>query len=609
MKFSIRSFELEACEPRRFLSAISGAVYVDFSADGARGAGDQGVAGVVVFIDRNRDGKPGTDEPRATTDENGDFLFEGLTSGRYSLRQVLPEGYRLDSPFARGSQTLRLTAQVANVNADIRVQPTAGAWSGFGKDAQHSALSGVASQSLDQIRWQTPVDLQPDIEGDVLATHYGAPIFTGNNVVILPVKTEGDEGFKIEGRRGSDGALLWSVTSDYVMPPHGAPLTFNPCVTSDNRVYFPMIGGRIGYFDNADEAGEKTVKSLAFYGAAKYAKNSVDLNDHVSINTPLTLDETGNVYFGVQSDGESRVIPKSGLARVSARGAGRFIQVARAAKDLGINRIPQNSAPALSPDGKLIYIAARRARNDATASSPNYLLALNSATLTPIARAPLLDPVSGTAAIISDYATSSPTVGPDGDVFYGVRDDANLNHGRGWLLHFDRKLTRVKAPGAFGWDDTASIVPASMIEDYTGPSKYLLLTKYNHYVGNGGDGVNKLAVLDPNSLQIDPVTSAITMLEVRTIAGLTADEEYGQPGAVREWCINTAAVDPFTGSVLANSEDGAMYRWNLTSNSFTQILRLTEGLGEAYTPTVIGPDGSVYCINEGILFCIGEQNL
>jgi hypothetical protein len=33
---------------------------------------------------------------------------------------------------------------------------------------------------------------------------------------------------------------------------------------------------------------------------------------------------------------------------------------------------------------------------------------------------------------------------------------------------------------------------------------------------------------------------------------------------------------------------------------------LTTGLGEAYTPTIIGVDGIVYAINNGTLFAIGR---
>jgi len=75
---------------------------------------------------------------------------------------------------------------------------------------------------------------------------------------------------------------------------------------------------------------------------------------------------------------------------------------------------------------------------------------------------------------------------------------------------------------------------------------------------------------------------------------------------VREWCINTAAVDSVTGSAIVNSEDGVVYRWNFATNSLTQRKTLTVGRGESYTPTAIGVDGTVYAINDGILFAIGN---
>jgi hypothetical protein len=59
--------------------------------------------------------------------------------------------------------------------------------------------------------------------------------------------------------------------------------------------------------------------------------------------------------------------------------------------------------------------------------------------------------------------------------------------------------------------------------------------------------------------------------------------------------------------MLANNEDGVLYRWDLTNNTLSQSIRLTSGLGEAYTPTAIGADGAVYAINNATLFSVRSR--
>jgi len=143
------------------------------------------------------------------------------------------------------------------------------------------------------------------------------------------------------------------------------------------------------------------------------------------------------------------------------------------------------------------------------------------------------------------------------------------------------------------------------VPSYTGGSSNLLATKYNNYDGVGtGDGRNRVAVLDPNAVQTDPISGRPVMKEVLSILGPTF--ETGSAVAVKEWCINTAAVDPLTNSVLVNSEDGYLYRWDLRTNAFTQRIQLTSGIAESYTPTAIGADGAVYAVNNAVLFSIGR---
>src|SRR5207248_1472350 len=106
-----------------------------------------------------------------------------------------------------------------------------------------------------------------------------------------------------------------------------------------------------------------------------------------------------------------------------------------------------------------------------------YLLALDSRTLTPLGKVRLKDAKTpANDARLPDDGTASPTIGPDGDVYFGVLGNpAYANHYRGWLLHFNGTLTQTNQAGAFGWDDTASIVPAAMVPSYPGTSSYLLM--------------------------------------------------------------------------------------------------------------------------------------
>jgi hypothetical protein len=132
---------------------------------------------------------------------------------------------------------------------------------------------------------------------------------------------------------------------------------------------------------------------------------------------------------------------------------------------------------------------------------------------------------------------------------------------RGWLLHFDAKLATKKTPGSFGWDDTVSIAPSTIVPSYTGTSSYLLMSKYNNYYEIGsGDGHNRIAILDPSAREADPILPRVrVMKEVLIKRGPT--HEPGEPKGVEyEWCINSAVVDAANKSVIVNSEDGFTYR-------------------------------------------------
>lgn len=478
----------------------------------------------------------------------------------------------------------------------------------LGRNAQHAAQSAIATQALNRIAWQTPVDESPVYSsGGALLAHYGSPLCTAGNTVIVPVKAGNGGGFRVEARNGVTGALVWQAASDYVLwPGYNWVPSWGPALTATSRLYMPASGGRLAFRDNAD-AATGSVQTAVFYTAAAYAAAPATYDASIFINTPLTIDSAGTVYFGFVATGANPANLVSGIARVAADGTGSWVGAATAASDAGISKVAANCAPALSPDGQTLYVAVNVARVTGQVQR-GYLLALDSTTLATQARTVLLDPLSGLNGRLSDDATSSPTVGPDGDVYYGVLANSTGSHNfRGWLLHFNSGLTQSRTPGSFGWDITPSVVPANIVAGYSGTSSYLLMCKYNNYLGAGtGDGNNKIAVLDPFASQADFIAPTVNVMrEVLTISGPTP--ETGElPPAVREWCINTAAIDIPGKSILANSEDGVLYRWDLTTNTFTQNIRLTVGIGEAYTPTAIGADGAVLAINNATLFSIAK---
>jgi hypothetical protein len=478
------------------------------------------------------------------------------------------------------------------------------AWLGFGGDSQHTAVSQIATQELSRIVWKTPVDVAPQYnDRGYLFYHYGSPAITAKNTVIVPVKRAAEDLYRLEAHSGQSGDMVWSMDSDYAMPPHDDHTpSYNVTLTVANRVYAPGAGGKVIYRDDADSA-TSAMQSAVFYGDAAYAASKAAFDASVFINTPITADTQGNIYFGFVALPDNPAGLKGGIARIGVDGTGSWAAAATVADDDAIDKAAMNSAPALSSDQKTLYVAV----NTNGDSAKGYLVALDAATLAVKGKVLLIDPQSNEPARINDDGTASPTVGPDGDVYFGVLETTYAKHnGRGWLLHFDGTLAESKTPGSFGWDDTPSIVPASMVPSYSGSSKYLLTIKYNNYGRAGsGDSKNKVAVLDPNATQPDMIAADIpVMKEVLTILGPTRDPRY--PEGVVEWCINTAAVDPATKSIIVNSEDGYLYRWDLATNTLSQKVQLTSGLGESYTPTAIGADGTVYAINNAVLFAVGK---
>ena len=137
------------------------------------------------------------------------------------------------------------------------------AWTGFGGNPQHTALGQIATQQMRGFYWTTPVDLNPQYANGALTTHYGSPLITRHNTVLVPVKVGPSATFRVQGRVGATGDLLWQLTSDYITPPTRWIPSFSPVLTPDGRMVMPLIGGRVQVRADAD-ADISTVENIAF---------------------------------------------------------------------------------------------------------------------------------------------------------------------------------------------------------------------------------------------------------------------------------------------------------------------------------------------------------
>jgi len=330
----------------------------------------------------------------------------------------------------------------------------------FAGNAQHTAIYQPAARNLNRILWSTSIDLN----NTGAYAHYGAPLISASNTVVVPVKIAGN-GFQINVFNGSDGAAKYSLSTDYILPSYTWIPVYQPVlatIATGLRLYYPGAGGTVYFIDNPDSSGHGAPTRRAFYGLSAYQANISGFNSTVFINTPITADSNGNIFFGFRVQGTAPApltTSQSGFARIDPNGNPSYVLAGNAAADASIKLDSHNSAPALSNDGSTLYVVVKSGSTEYY----GYLLGLDAVTLATKYKVFLKDPRNGNAnnAGILDVSTASPTVAPDGDVYFGIFSNPD-NGSRGFLLRFSADLAVEKTPGGFGWDYTPAIVPACL---------------------------------------------------------------------------------------------------------------------------------------------------
>jgi len=210
--------------------------------------------------------------------------------------------------------------------------------------------------------------------------------------------------------------------------------------------------------------------------------------------------------------------------------------------------------------------------------------------------------------IVHDDSSATPTVAPDGTIFFGAWN--RYNYSQGHLMHFGTNGSFLGAY-PFGWDSTVAIYPHN--------GTYSVVIKENHYAVGSYCNVSDFC---PEDRTASNPTSPEEYFVTQLSPNLTVEWKYkntntdscfrfgssvfcfsDHPNSF-EWCVNAAVVDA-QGVVYANSEDGNLYVINqggtLKQNLFQQL-----ALGAAYTPASLGGDGKIYTQNAGHMFVVGQ---
>ena len=103
-----RAIQLETLEHRHLMVGdVAGLVFNDLNANGVDDPGENGLAGVTVFIDANGSGTLNPGELSTVTDSKGKYTINGVPAGVRDVYEVLPAGF-IPTPGFTDHQTIQV---------------------------------------------------------------------------------------------------------------------------------------------------------------------------------------------------------------------------------------------------------------------------------------------------------------------------------------------------------------------------------------------------------------------------------------------------------------------------------------------------------------------
>ncbi|MCS7238046.1 MAG: SpaA isopeptide-forming pilin-related protein [Thermoguttaceae bacterium] len=176
-------------------ASVEGVVFEDVDIDGQRDAGEAPIAGVVLELWRKEGDNYVPTGRRATTDENGHYVFRDIWPGVYRIVEVQPAGF-FSVAAIPGSVEGRASGRAATVNEIVDIELLGGERGvdfDFAEARPASLQGGVFHDRNDNGEWDSG---EEGIGGVLIVAEYGGPL-SGEDVLQ-----------RVELRTGPDGAFL-----------------------------------------------------------------------------------------------------------------------------------------------------------------------------------------------------------------------------------------------------------------------------------------------------------------------------------------------------------------------------------------------------------------
>ncbi len=272
--------------------SLSGTVFNDLNNDGVQDPGESGIEGVEVTLTGTDDlGNPVT--ATATTDANGDYVFDYLLSGDYTIAETQPPGY-LD-----GIDTAGTAGGDDSVDDVISAIPLDPGEDGVAYDFGELLPSSISGSVVDD--FGNPI---PDVEITLTGTD------DLGNPVTLTVTTDADGNYIFPDLRpgtytvtetqpvgyGDGGETAGSAGGDDSVNDVISGIVLVPGTSSVDNDFDETTGSLSGtVFEDLNNDGQPDVGEAGIAGVEVTLTGTDDLGNPVSLTT--TTDADGNYTF------------------------------------------------------------------------------------------------------------------------------------------------------------------------------------------------------------------------------------------------------------------------------------------------------------------------